>query len=376
MAVYGLGLKAPLAALIAGALFAGPAAAETRGYVVTWFTQANNSVEGDCPGGINPPIDKQYAKNLAALGYSPAEVARMMEAYVDGGKGEQVVAELMEKRARVNGKPANAYAHPAAVADPHLTSVDYKYEYGFNLDGMGEKSPNSFEDPITHEKGVNNQASRALGCVEQFRGTLAVRPSLWVFRWTSVRETAPAWLLSITGENLDKDGPVTIRFDRAMEHMLFNGDGEARADVTYRADPDERNHHAFKGEIKNGVVTITEHGHLTLLQDQLSSPIFNLDKVHLRLNQKADGGLDGFLAGYQPWHELYFLLAQGGSSSETNTVGEIPGMYHAMRRLADASPDPKTGMNMAISVTYRLELVPAFIAGVSHSPASAGAGSQ
>jgi hypothetical protein len=35
-------------------------------------------------------------------------------------------------------------------------------------------------------------------------------------------------------------------------------------------------------------------------------------------------------------------------------------MYHTLRKLADAYPDPKTGQNMNISTAYRIEAVPAF----------------
>src|SRR5438477_1284857 len=48
--------------------------------------------------------------------------------------------------------------------------VESKYAYGFNLDGQGAASVDSFEDPETHEVGVNNQLFRVLGCARAFRG--------------------------------------------------------------------------------------------------------------------------------------------------------------------------------------------------------------
>jgi hypothetical protein len=36
------------------------------------------------------------------------------------------------------------------------------------------------------------------------------------------------------------------------------------------------------------------------------------------------------------------------------------GIYHSLKRFADARPDPKTGENTQISMTYRMEAVPAF----------------
>jgi len=56
-----------------------------------------------------------------------------------------------------------------------------------------------------------------------------------------------------------------------------------------------------------------------------------------------------------------------GFGGEQQVTGDIPGYYHLMKRYADADPDPVTGQNRAISVTYYLEAVPAFVAPVSNA---------
>ncbi|MGE4063988.1 MAG: hypothetical protein AB7E79_11535 [Rhodospirillaceae bacterium] len=353
---------AAIGALCAGAFAALPTAAnalERRSYAMAWFTAAMNSSDNDCPGGVHPPIQEQYHKNLLDLGYPPAEAAKLIEAYVAGDDNEQV-SDIMLMRGRIDGKPVNGYAHPGAVVDPQLTTVIAKEGFGFNLDG--KDGPLNFTDPLTKETGVDNQLSRALGCSNPFRGTYNVRPGLWLFRWSTMRDTTPAWLMTLEGEDLDKDGPITITFDRAMEHLIFNGDGEARPDITYRADTDPRNHTVLKGEIKDGIIRITEHGKMQLMQDILGGGQLVLDKVHMRLTRTASGNLDGFLAGYQPWEHLYFEIAQGGPASEDMSTGELPGKWHAMRKMADYDPDPKTGQNRAISATWRVEFVPVFVA--------------
>jgi hypothetical protein len=40
---------------------------------------------------------------------------------------------------------------------------------------------------------------------------------------------------------------------------------------------------------------------------------------------------------------------------------DLPGMYYAFRKLADADRDPDTGLNISISSTFSIEAVPAFI---------------
>ena len=97
-------------------------------------------------------------------------------------------------RAKIKGKPVSAWINPAAAPDPNLHFVDGKYGFGFNLDGKGAASLIGFEDPITHEKGVNNQMFRALGCFSVFRGneTGTLTPGAHLQAWTLVQNGMPA----------------------------------------------------------------------------------------------------------------------------------------------------------------------------------------
>src|SRR3954465_11625216 len=141
------------------ALLSGPARAEdSRTFAIGWWTQATNSSDDDCANGVNPGIVQQYLLNLQALDLPRNKIEELAKKD-DGDNGE--VRELMTYRGRINGQPVNALAHPAAVADPHLRSLTGKYAFGFDLDGK----PGGFEDPETHEKGVDDQLYRALGCI-------------------------------------------------------------------------------------------------------------------------------------------------------------------------------------------------------------------
>jgi hypothetical protein len=366
--VSGTALGVALAALTS----LSASAMESRSYVMWWFAQASYSQDGDCgPGGINPKMTEQFAPDLKRLGYTGAQIEELMKSNKGGGDEEdggggwekQTMRQIMNTRARVNGEPANAFMHPAAVADPHLKWVTGKYAYGFDLDGRAD-GPMAFEDPQTHEKGVDNQLFRALGCVEAYRGTLQNDNTFWSFMWMSQKDTTPAWLITITGEDLNKDGPVTISMTRALEPPRYNGGGDPRADMTFREDGDPRiRGNIFKGQIAGGVVTITEKdANLHLMQDQLTYPEFDLSKFHVRLTMGADGSLDGLLAGYQPIDQIYFAIGQAGMIREgTGLAPELPGIYHLLRKMADGKPDPKTGMVLSISSTYHLKSVPAFV---------------
>ncbi len=335
-------------------------ALETQSYAVEWFSVSSYSQDGDCPGGVNPPTRVQYAESYELLGYSPEEVATLMRDQVSEDRlADARATDILRFRGRLNGQPVNAFVHPWAVADPELTAVDGKFSFGFNLDG--QVGPRSFTEPMTKEVGIDNELFRALGCVEQFRGTFNFRPTFWAFIWGSTKGTTPAWLITVAGEDLDKDGPVTITFDRAIGPLLFGPAGDVMADATYRADPDPRSHHVFKGEIKDKVITITEHDDLTLLLDTLAFNEFRLHNTHLRLMIEPTGRLNGFIGGYEPWGDVYFGIANGGLNYENMIVNDIPGIYWLLRRHADAMPDPGTGHDMAISAAYHIEAVPVFV---------------
>jgi hypothetical protein len=50
-----------------------------------------------------------------------------------------------------------------------------------------------------------------------------------------------------------------------------------------------------------------------------------------------------------------------GVTNEVNVSLDVPGLYYALRKIADADPDAETGMNMSISASYFIEAIPAYI---------------
>ena len=73
-----------------------------------------------------------------------------------------------------------------------------------------------------------------------------------------------------------------------------------------------------------------------------------------------DGTSEGVLGGYIPWLRVFYVYGSSGYSSETMIGTDLPGAYYALRRHADAYPDPKTGQNTAISTAFRIVGVPAY----------------
>lgn len=346
------------ALMLAGAAFSAPAQAlESRTFVVGWFSEATNSQDGDCVGGANPNIDDQYLKNLADLGYTPAQIEEMAKKELDGENSP--LRGLMTSRARVDGKPANPYAYPAFVVDPKLKASVSNAAYGFNLDGK----PGPVVDPQTGEKGVDNEFARALGCMRAFRGSLESRPTYFAWSWGQLKDSQPAWIVTISAESLAKDGDVTVTFDRAFEHLRSNADGSPRADATYRIDPDPRSHKVLHGKLKGKELTFDAPFDIRLLQNPLTAPMeFKMTRAKMRVTLKDDGSISGIIGGYMPWSEFYLGLGTQGPGTEYCITGDIPGIYYLLKKHADADPDPKTGENRAISAAFYLEAVPVFVA--------------
>lgn len=368
---FGRGAVALASMATALSLATGSASAlETRTYVVHKFVQAANSQDGDCgPKGPNEDADKLFARYLAEMGKSPQEVKQLITGWISGGPEARVVQQMMVNRGRINGEPVNAYTHPAAVKDPQLRTVIGKFGYGFNLDG--EESPDDFTDPETGEKGVDHAMFRAVGCNLGFRGSLDSEGTYWAYN-LQLTGSEPAWLISISGEDLSKDGAATITFNRSYEHLKVMANGNPFPSTTYRVDPDPRSQNVFKAHIKAGVLSFDEPVNFRIRWNPLVMPQLELSRAKLRMKLKPDGTLEAILGGYQPWTSMFWAVAEGGYAKEEMVVGDVPGLYYTLKKFADADPDPKTGQNQSISAAYHFLGVPAFHA----SALQAGNGEQ
>jgi len=129
--------------------------------------------------------------------------------------------------------------------------------------------------------------------------------------------------------------------------------------MTYRVDPDPRSHNVLKAKLAGNVIT-TEPANVNITVDPYIVPAFHFTNTHIRL-EIASSGLKGFLGGYQPWYPMWYGTARAGYITEYAASIDVPGLYYALKKLADADPDPKTGENRSISLTYAVEAVPAFV---------------
>ncbi len=345
--------------LVCPGAIAGRAAAETRSFVVSWFYPANYYGEDTCPDGLNPLPDVFFKRDLALLGVPKAEIDDMFDKDYNIQTAQPMrTAWVKTVSTRGNGKDS-VYTQPTSIADRQLHLAEGRFGYGFNLDGKGAASPNSYEDADTHERGVNNQLFRAIGCIQSYRGG-GQRPLTVEYKWSYSRSHMPAWLITVTGDDLSHDGNVTVTVENAIDPAdTLDANGDVQAGMSYRVDPDPRWHNVVEGVLKGGVIT-TEPAAINLAADSYIQPYYDFKDARLRLAIAPDGKMTGVLGAYQAWYPFYWSNAKGGYIDERGFGVDAPALYYALRKSADSDPDPVTGENRAISAAYMIEAVPAF----------------
>ena len=335
------------------------ASGETRGYVISMIHTATYAHSDTCPqGGNGGPVDIRR-RRLVEQGYSDdAALAIIASGGVDSD-GERVDAATLFGSTANAGGPWNGHAVspgnvPAVVPDPGIRTAEGRYAYGFNLDGA--VSSDDFEDPDSQERGVDNHMWRALGCFDVYNIRRPVVPYNESIVWDTAIDAMPAWLMSISGDDLGEDGEVTVTFDRSLNVLLRDARGSVLSGATFVIDPDPRSHTEFAGKVEDGILT-TEPGDFFMQGESQFYAVLRFTETHLRLAMDPDGSLRGILGGYQPWRDYYHYLAIRG---ENDGQVDLPGVYYAMDRLADGPLDPVTGERSAISAAYFIEAVPAF----------------
>jgi hypothetical protein len=183
----------------------------------------------------------------------------------------------------------------------------------------------------------------------------------WMYTWDVIRDTMPAWVISVTGDDLSKDGPVKVDFERAADHVVRDANGETLAGTAFRIATDPRSRNHYTAALKNGDVVIDPTGaEFHMEGDDFIITQFDLKQAHLRLKMKPDGNLEGVLGGYENWLGIYFMYGGASYASESMIGVDFPGIFYTLKRMADAEPDPKTGQNQRISAAFHLWAVPAF----------------
>ena len=199
-----------------------------------------------------------------------------------------------------------------------------RFGYGFNLDGKGAASPNGFEDPQTHEKGVNNQLFRAIGCLQAYKGYPPPQPPLEAeYRWDYSRAGMGAWLISISGADFDRDGEVTVTFESSMDPVTTqDANAHIQSDMTYRVAAHPASHNVLHGRIHDGVI-ITEPATIRMHCDAYIQPVYEFLKARMRLESSPTAA----------WR-----ACSGATSRGTPSTGVTPRWAISMSAVSASTP--------------------------------------
>ncbi|MFT4862655.1 MAG: hypothetical protein ACI95C_001876 [Pseudohongiellaceae bacterium] len=322
----------------------------TIGYVMTnlfWSVYQTPDAQQECPRGFNDGPREQFEK----LYPNPTEMT----------------VEQTQLRQEIETW------HPTTEPDGfEFLQVEGDLSWGLNLDGVDD--PNDFTHP-DGTTGIDNQVYRAVGCVIGFRGPDGVE---FIFQDKAIADAKyNRMMIEITGvDNLDNDDSVTVNLYRGMDRLLTDATGlEVMSGGTQRVDTrwGKDLMRTMQGKIVDSTLVTQPIEDMVMPWMNLGVPsvhIFRDMRLQLKLTPE---GATGLVAGYADIDSWYYQLIRNDSTHHLSN-GQISGisLYKALRRLADAYPDPETGENTAISTALDVKMAQVFI---THSTAEAAAAS-
>ena len=365
MARVRLGFCSAVAMATSLAFAAHAGAGEAKGFAVTWFQPAmfTSDVAEECPDGLNKSPD--FKAIFAAEGKTPEEIKNLID--------HPNTKEFLNAVENRGPHGEDVCRDPTSVPDPGHKTLKGKTAIGFNLDGKtdGSATPNT----CAHEKftapdgtpGIDNQYYRALGCMVALRGKRGHDGFVYSYIMERMKaEGLRTYLIEVKGMDDPKNNKpgdvkdVELGIYLGSDSLVLDAKGEVRRDTTQRISKDPRWHNIVHGTMKDGVIT-TDVFDLNLLGDPLWIPEFHFKQARMKLEVQADGTLKGTLGGYEDLQTLYYNTSKSGLLFETTNAASCPGVYYALKKMADGYPDPKTGECTAMSVAFNIEALPAFL---------------
>jgi hypothetical protein len=335
------GIAASATALLAWS--ASPARADefvppggTIAYVLTslhWATYQKD-VKAECPHGMNPgPRDE-----FKAL-------------FPNDGKG-MTLLETQLRREIDNW-------YPTTAPEPFpFSEAGGPIALGMNLDG--KDGPHDFTSP-DGQKGIDNQLYRALGCIYSYRSG----PNDFFDNEEIGKDDYNRLIVELTGvQSLENSPHVAVNIYRGLDPLLTDATGNGfLPGGTERIDTrwGRKFIQHLEGRITNGVL-ITEPHDFTFPWATFNLPADEFMRAaRFRLDltpSKAEGMIGGY-ADIETW----YLQTMKSESTHHQSYGQLaqPSLYKAFRRLADAYPDPQTGVNTAISSALLAQFVQVYV---------------
>lgn len=313
------------------------------GYVLTERHWAIHETGGaaECPQGMN----SRGSRDLFA------------QRFPENGDIERTVVDT---RLRLEG-----YQFHTTTEDEYESLPFYEAQgpisYGLNLDGKA--GPEDFQNPAG-EEGIDNQLYRALGCIAGYRKD----GPYWFFENDfMINNGYNRWMIELSDvDDLINDDEVTVTTYRGLDPLFTDATGEGFVSGgTQRVD--SRWGQSFieevKGKIVDGVL-ITEpitQAKIPWSQPGVSGGYHIFRDLQLQL-QLTSQGAEGLMGGYVDIDQFNHRFRTNWAMHHQNYGQSSSGSeYSALRRLADAYPDPETGANTAISGAVQVNLTQVYI---------------
>ena len=323
-----------IAALVAlllplGAVHAADASAPASGSIayvlvnMSWALQATPEAS-ECPQGLNDGNREQFKKLFPDNGSERSFAATQLRREIDG-------------------------FHPTTAPDPFPFSEGQgPVAPGLDLDGVA--APEDFRSP-EGEGGIDNQMQRVLGCIANYRGPDG--PIRFFEDEMVLREDYNRLIVQLSGvDSLADDPEVQVAIFRGRDKVLVDAGGlKALPGGTQRVDLRWGANYLreLKGRIVGGVL-YSEAVDLLYPWDVFYFPsdqyMFDA-RFKLALTPTAASGLIGGYADIETWY--LHMVKNWSTHHQSYGRSSAPSIYKAMRRLADARPDPQTGAKRAIS---------------------------
>jgi len=316
----------------------------TIGYVMTdlfWAVYQTPDAREECPRGFND---------------GPREQFEQLFPYYEGLSVEQTqLAQEIQTW------------HPTTEPDGfEFYEVEGELSWGLNLDG--QVGPNDFTHP-DGTPGIDNEVYRAVGCIIGFRGPDGVE---FIFQNKAIiDETYNRMMIELTEvDSLENDDDVQVTIYRGLDRLLTDATGQkVMPGGSQRVDRrwGESLIRKMDARIVDSVLITEPVSDFVMPWQNLSVPsihIFRDARFQLKLTPE---GATGLLAGYADVDTWYYQLIRNDSTHHLSN-GQISGisLYKALRRLADAHPDPVTGHNTAISTALDVKMAQVFIVHPDH----------
>ncbi|MEQ8206879.1 MAG: hypothetical protein RIA65_11930 [Woeseia sp.] len=309
------------------------------GYVLTYryFAVYETEEATECPNGLNDGPRELYAKQ-----------------FPDDGK----VRTVMETQLKREGQNWHPSTEPGELP---FYEAQGEISYGFNLDG--EVGPNDFTSPDGVE-GIDNELYRVLGCTMNYRAAGSLRHFINVFMW---RYNNNRWMIELSDvDDLTNDDDVTVTTYRSADGLLADATGEGfvaggtqNVDLRWGREFIQE----VKGKIVDGVLTTDSIDTIKIPWGSTFNTngyqTFRALRFNLNLTEES---AEGMLAGYVDVEKFHHHLNTTWSTHHQSYGQESSSaQYPSLRRLADAYPDPETGINTAISMALEVKMTQTFV---------------